>query len=153
MLELKITGSNAEEIRAQSLEIANLFGAGGDAPAASGGRRNSRKANTTEAPAETAPAATTAPAADATADVTRAVAGVATVVEPDPDLDDGLGDETPAVTRDDVKTLLVEIKKKFPTVPSVVADLINSVAGVTKFADVKDEFLPALHAAATKKLA
>ncbi|WP_148043049.1 hypothetical protein [Methylocystis hirsuta] len=152
MIEVKITGSNEAEIRSQIVDLANLFGAGGDAPAASGGRRG-RKATATDAPAENAPAATTPPAADATADVTRAVAGVATVVEPDPDLDDGLGDDTPAVTRDGVKTLLVEIKKKFPAVPSVVADLIKSVAGVTKFADVKDEHLAAVHAAASKKLA
>jgi hypothetical protein len=84
------------------------------------------------------------------------VGSTATVVEPEPDADedDGLGDE-PTITRDDVKTLLIECKNKFKDKPSLVGELVGKVGGkygAKKLADVKDEDLPALHALAVKKL-
>lgn len=103
-----------------------------------------------------------APAQSAVTEVKQAVGATATVVEPDPEPeaeaeDDGLGDDEPTITRDDVKTLLIEVKNKFTNDPTSVGKLVAGIAEKHKYpakklADVKDEHLPELHAAAAKLL-
>jgi hypothetical protein len=171
-IKVEVTGASPAEVGEQIAGLAALFGGVSAAAlsagetAAAGEQRRSRR---TKAEMEAARAAEAGAAPDTSVapktstqssadELARTVAGVATVVAPEPDAadaidDDGL-DDGPAITRDDVKALLLEVKQKNASVPNVVASLIQSVAGagVTKFADVKDELLPQLHAAAQAKL-
>jgi len=161
-IKVEVTGASPAEVGEQIAGLAALFGGVSAAALAVGEQKPKRGRPTKEPEAGAAPATSADPktSTQSSADeLARTVAGVATVVAPEPDAadaiddDDGL-DDGPAVTRDDVKALLLEVKQKNPSVPNVVASLIQSVAGagVTKFADVKDELLAALHIAATKKL-
>ena len=168
MIELKITGETAADIAAQTTEMAALFGGAKSAEPADAGEpkaaRRGRPPKSDAAPeAGVAPAASAAPKTSTTtssAELARAVAGVATVVAPEPNAPDAIEDDDldapPSYTRDDCKRLLLEVKNKFKDTPedkASVTSILMAVAGVSRFGDLPDDKIAATVAAAMKKLA
>ena len=73
--------------------------------------------------------------------------------ETDP-LDEGSdGDEAEALTHDDVKKLLVEVRGKHPQDATIVSKLVAEHGKAKKLSDVDEALLPAIAAACRKLLA